>query len=180
MLASAVLRAMEECTFTSAAMAVGFLLVVYLYEPYWKVRHVPGPVPLPFVGHLHLLARHGPDVFLVLAKKYGPIFRLVGDTIRSSCSCFTSTSSSILLQQVVVQLCLHVVFSRVKSNGFDDSICRPARSRFHMGRQPLVIVANAELCKEVGIKKFKSMPNRSLPSAIANSPIHLKGLFSTR
>ncbi|XP_008673659.1 cytochrome P450 711A1-like isoform X1 [Zea mays] len=49
-----------------------------------------------------------------------------------------------------------------------------------MGRQPLVIVANAELCKEVGIKKFKSMPNRSLPSAIANSPIHLKGLFSTR
>lgn len=53
-------------------------------------------------------------------------------------------------------------------------------SRFHMGRQPLIIVANAELCKEVGIKKFKSMPNRSLPSAIANSPIHLKGLFSTR
>jgi carlactone C-19 oxidase len=53
-------------------------------------------------------------------------------------------------------------------------------SRFHMGRQPLVIVANAELCKEVGIKQFKSMPNRSLPSAIANSPIHLKGLFSTR
>jgi hypothetical protein len=49
-----------------------------------------------------------------------------------------------------------------------------------MGRQPLIIVANAELCKEVGIKKFKSMPNRSLPSPIANSPIHLKGLFSTR
>lgn len=112
--------------FTLAAMAVGFLVVVYLYEPYWKVRHVPGPVPLPLIGHLHLLAKHGPDVFPVLAKKHGPIFR------------------------------------------------------FHVGRQPLIIVANAELCKEVGIKKFKSLPNRSLPSPIANSPIHLKGLFSTR
>ncbi|CAD6230160.1 unnamed protein product [Miscanthus lutarioriparius] len=107
-------------------MAVGFLVLVYLYEPYWKVRHVPGPVPLPFIGHLHLLAKHGLDVFTVLAKKHGPIFR------------------------------------------------------FHMGRQPLIIVADAELCKEVGIKKFKSMPNRSLPSPVANSPIHRKGLFATR
>lgn len=49
-----------------------------------------------------------------------------------------------------------------------------------MGRQPLIIVADAELCKEVGIKKFKSIPNRSLPSPIANSPIHLKGLFATK
>ncbi|CAO1947828.1 unnamed protein product [Urochloa humidicola] len=122
----AVLGAMEEYTFTLAAMAVGFLVVVYLYEPFWKVRHVPGPVPLPLIGHLHLLAKHGPDVFPVLAKKHGPIFR------------------------------------------------------FHVGRQPLIIVANAELCKEVGIRKFKSFPNRSLPSPIANSPIHLKGLFSTR
>jgi len=56
-------------------MAVGFLVLVYLYEPYWKVRHVPGPVPLPFIGHLHLLAKHGLDVFTVLAKKHGPIFR---------------------------------------------------------------------------------------------------------
>ncbi|CAL4961880.1 unnamed protein product [Urochloa decumbens] len=121
-----ILLAMEEYTFTFLAMAVGFLVVVYLYEPYWKVRHVPGPVPLPLIGHLHLLAKHGPDVFPVLAKKHGPVFR------------------------------------------------------FHVGRQPLIIVADAELCKEVGIKKFKSMPNRSLPSPIANSPIHLKGLFATR
>ncbi|TVU35419.1 hypothetical protein EJB05_17310, partial [Eragrostis curvula] len=123
---STVLGAMEEYIFTLVAMAVGLLVVAYLYEPYWKVRHLPGPVPLPLIGHLHLLAKHGPDVFLVLAKKHGPIFR------------------------------------------------------FHMGRQPLIIVADAELCKEVGIKKFRSMPNRSLPSAIVNSPIHTKGLFSTR
>ncbi|RCV26930.1 hypothetical protein SEVIR_5G287900v4 [Setaria viridis] len=116
----------EEYTFTFLAMAVGFLVVVYLYEPYWKVRHVPGPVPLPLIGHLHLLAKHGPDVFPVLAKKHGPVFR------------------------------------------------------FHVGRQPLTIVADAELCKEVGIKKFKSIPNRSLPSPLANSPIHLKGLFATK
>lgn len=70
-----VLGAMEEYTFTFLAMAVGFLVLVYLYEPYWKVRHVPGPVPLPLIGHLHLLAKHGPDVFPVLAKKHGPIFR---------------------------------------------------------------------------------------------------------
>nr|CAB3478040.1 unnamed protein product [Digitaria exilis] len=99
---------MEEYTFTLLAMAVGFLVVVYLYEPYWKVRHVPGPVPVPLIGHLHLLARHGLDIFPALAKKHGPVFR------------------------------------------------------------------------EVGIKKFKSMPNHSLPSPIANSPIHVKSLFSSR
>ncbi|CAO2178627.1 unnamed protein product [Urochloa humidicola] len=121
-----ILLAMEEYTFTFLAMAVGLLVVAYLYEPYWKVRHVPGPVPLPLIGHLHLLSKHGPAVFPVLAKKHGRVFR------------------------------------------------------FHVGRQPLIIVADAELCKDVGIKKFKSMPNHSLPPPVANSPIHLKGLFSTR
>ena len=56
-------------------MAVGFLVRVCLYEPYGKVRHVPGPMPLPLIGHLHLLVKHSPDVFPVLAKKHGPIFR---------------------------------------------------------------------------------------------------------
>ncbi|KAJ0964582.1 hypothetical protein J5N97_025720 [Dioscorea zingiberensis] len=51
---------------------------------------------------------------------------------------------------------------------------------FHMGRQPMVVVADPELCKEVGIKKFKSISNRSLPSAFSGSPLGQKGLFSTR
>jgi hypothetical protein len=65
----------QEYAFTLVAMAVGFLVVAYLYEPYWKVRHVPGPLMLPLIGHLHLLAMYGPDVFPVLAKRHGPIFR---------------------------------------------------------------------------------------------------------
>nr|KYP33298.1 Cytochrome P450 3A9 [Cajanus cajan] len=110
--------------FTLMALIGG--LLGYLYGPYWALRKVPGPPSLPLVGHLPLLAKYGPDLFSLLAKEYGPIYR------------------------------------------------------FHMGRQPLILVADPELCKEVGIKKFKDIPNRSIPSPISASPLHQKGLFFTR
>ncbi|WOL09081.1 hypothetical protein Cni_G17834 [Canna indica] len=108
----------------SGAFLLGFL--VYFYEPYWRVRKVPGPPSAFLVGHLPLLAKHGPDILIVFAKNYGPIFR------------------------------------------------------FHMGRQPLVIVANAELCRQVGIKNFKDIRNRSSPSPASGLELLQKGLFLTR
>ncbi|KAI3957264.1 hypothetical protein MKW92_000197 [Papaver armeniacum] len=108
--------------FTLIPLIVGGFLM-YFYAPYWPVRKVPGPPTIPFLGHIHLLSRYGPDVFSVLAKQYGPVFR------------------------------------------------------FHMGRQPLIIVADAELCKEVGIKKCKDIPNRSVPAPILGHPIHQRGLM---
>lgn len=108
----------------SSLTLIGAFLV-YFYAPFWAVRKVPGPPTRFPLGHLHLLAKDGPDVLRAIAKEHGPIFR------------------------------------------------------FHMGRQPLVMVANAELCKEVGIKKFKDIRNRSTPPPTVGS-LHQDALFLTR
>lgn len=73
---SRAVEAMAPYLFTLVSLMVGGGgYILYLYAPFWRVRHVPGPPTVPFLGHLHLIAKAGPHIFTVLAKKYGPIFR---------------------------------------------------------------------------------------------------------
>lgn len=114
---------------TTAALLLLSLIIAFLayfHLPFWAVRKVPGPPTRFPLGHLHLLAQHGPDILRAMAQEHGPIFR------------------------------------------------------FHMGRQPLVMAASAELCKEVGIKRFRDIRNRSAPPPTAGSPLHRDALFLAR
>jgi hypothetical protein len=52
--------------------------------------------------------------------------------------------------------------------------------RFHVGRQPLVILADGELCRQLGIKHFKVASNRSIPAFIECAQVHKDGLFFSK
>ncbi|KAK2370483.1 geraniol 8-hydroxylase [Trifolium repens] len=52
--------------------------------------------------------------------------------------------------------------------------------RFHIGRKPIIIIADAELIKEVGIKKYKDIPHKSPPPSLAASPLHQMSLLMAR
>ncbi|ONK80986.1 uncharacterized protein A4U43_C01F23990 [Asparagus officinalis] len=118
------IRLLGPCLLSLAIFPIGFL--VYFYAPYWRVRKIPGPPTKFLLGHLPLMAKHGPDVLIPLAHKYGSMFR------------------------------------------------------FHLGRQPIVIISDPELCREVGIKKFKIINNRSIRSPTTESPLHEEGIFLSR
>nr|TKR91788.1 thromboxane-A synthase family protein [Populus alba] len=89
-----------------------------------------------------------------------------------------STDLQVLFTPMVTPLCI-VLASLLGLLGYLYGPYWGVR-KVSYGRQPLIIVADPELCREIGIKKFKDIPNRSIPSPISASPLHQKGLFFTR
>lgn len=103
------------------------ILVLYVCYPIWAVKHIPcPPYTLPGLGHLLLFYKLKEEVFVKLARAYGPIYRL------------------------------------------------------HIGRQPYVVVADAELCRELCVKQFKSATDRNPPAYIQTVPVLNRGLFFTK
>lgn len=58
-------------------MVIILAIYVYLSWPTWKVRHVPAPPYIFGVGHLPMMVKEGADIFVRLAKEYGPVYRYV-------------------------------------------------------------------------------------------------------
>lgn len=89
-------------TIISIVSLVLALIGGYLYGPFWRLRKVPGPPSLPLVGHLPLLAKYGPDVFSILAKQYGPIYRF----LYSTCININLKDINIIFMLMILFLCL--------------------------------------------------------------------------
>ncbi|KAI5055177.1 hypothetical protein GOP47_0030322 [Adiantum capillus-veneris] len=52
--------------------------------------------------------------------------------------------------------------------------------RFHFGRQPIVMIADAELCRQLCTKHFKSATDRAYPAYIETVPLLHHALFFSR
>ncbi|MCO5603372.1 hypothetical protein L7F22_057522 [Adiantum nelumboides] len=52
--------------------------------------------------------------------------------------------------------------------------------RFHFGRQPIVMIADAELCRQLCTKHFKSATDRANPAYIETVPLLQHALFFSR
>ena len=59
------------------SLAMVFTIIFYLSWPAWKLQHIPCPPYMWGVGHLPLMMKEKAQVFVRLAKEYGPVYRYV-------------------------------------------------------------------------------------------------------
>jgi hypothetical protein len=61
----------------AVSLAMVLIIIVYLSWPAWKLQHIPCPPYMWGVGHLPLMMKEKAQVFVRLAREYGPIYRYV-------------------------------------------------------------------------------------------------------
>lgn len=62
-----------------AAAVAGLLVAWYALSAAvvaWQARHIPGPFPLPFVGHVPYLLGKPWETFHRFARRYGGVYKL--------------------------------------------------------------------------------------------------------